>query len=94
MTVRALLGYASTVGVGSGGRCMSDIERHIQLVAPMGKWKDDQVIAIKFSNGDRLHVRVIKTDAGQPMVKEAYLLSRDRTTRRPVDTDRIMVLPD
>ncbi len=52
------------------------------------------VIVIKFSNGDRLHVRVITTDAGQPVVKAAYLLSRGRTTRRPVDQDRsIPVLP-
>ena len=73
---------------------MSEMDQHIQLVPPTGKWEDNQVIVIKFSNGERLHVRVIKTDAGQPLVQEAYLLSRDRTSRRPVDKDRITVLPD
>ncbi len=74
---------------------MGDMERHIQLVAPCGKWQDDQVLAIKFANGDRLHVRVIKTDAGQPLVHEASMLSCDGINRRPVDQDmRITVLPD
>ena len=70
---------------------MADREQHVQLVAPCGKWAADQVIAITCSNGDRLHVRVIKTAAGQPLVKEAYLLSRDRSTRCVLATGIIRI---